>query len=359
MSGLPQVGRWIKYNWRRDGARVWLCKVVEYEDCESFGMSYYRGAYQEIERRAVLEYPGGDIDSEDETFFGKINWSYIAQPSEEELATLVLKRNNEQLGYFCQACKTTSTKLLKCKGCKAVHYCDSKCQRDDWKTHAGVCSKKKVVLQPNPRYPMARIQTDMAVFQKDVQTKANAALMDALNGRFKVLINDRWVQNPRATDLETCERYMLKHDADQDNTIHFKHRYTDTSPHANGEPTSCSLYLTMELVLEEDEKYKEGGLHYLVLDNCDPGMFWGMALNFNTFGTVAPFTTTCHCNFPKMPPNYKKMKKQWDKIFTRAKLSALDVQCMFSDTPFGCHSFGLEGDAGCKFRHDISVEIVK
>ena len=88
MSGLPEVGRWIKYNWRRDETRVEQCKVVEYEDSESFGWSYREGTYSELERQAVLEYPGGDIDSHDKSFFGMINWSYIQQPREEELATL-------------------------------------------------------------------------------------------------------------------------------------------------------------------------------------------------------------------------------------------------------------------------------
>jgi len=360
MIGLPLKGRWIQYNWKnaRDFNPTQRCKVVDYEDCESFGFNV-TGAYQETERQAVLEYPGGDTDSQDESFFKLLNWSYIPEPSTEEIETAVLERNNKLLGYSCKACQSTSTKLLMCKGCRGVRYCDTKCQRSDWPVHAADCAKRKVVRKPNPRYPLDNIQHQIATKQRNLQIKANAALMDALNGRFKIFINERWVQNPKATDLETLDRCMLRHDSDQDNVIHFKQRYLDTSPHANGEPTSCSLYLTLELVFENETKYKEGGLHYLVLDESDPGMFWGMALNFNTFGTVGPFSTKCHCNFPKMPPSYKKMRKQWDKIFSRAKASSLDVQCMFADTPFGCHSFGLEGDAGCKFNHDISVNIDK
>jgi len=360
MSVLPKVGRWIKYYFETDIETKYVCKVKEYEDCESFGWTAWGGGFREVEHHAVLEYPGGDIDSEDKEFFRRVNWTYIPEPTEEELATAVLKRNNRLLGYFCQSCKSTSVKLLLCKGCEVVHYCDRKCQRADWPTHEAVCEKKKkVVLQPNPRYPLDKIRPEVARKQRDLQIKANAILMDALNGCFEVLINDRWVRNPKATDLETCERYILKHDADQGNAIHFKHRALNTGPHANGEPTSCSLYMTIELVLEGEAEYKEGGLHYLALDNMDPGMFWGMALNFNTFGTVAPFTTKCHCNFPKMPPSYKKLKKQWDKIFTRAKKSGLDVQCMFADTPIGCHSFGLDGEEGCKFKHDVSVKMTK
>merc|ERR1719452_436692 len=57
-----------------------------------------------------------------------------------------------------------------------------------------------------------------------------------------------------------------------------------------------------------------------------------------------------------MPLKYKKMQKQWDKIFSRAREDIKDVQCMFADTEVGCHSFGLPGPLGCKFKHDILVE---
>ena len=40
-----------------------MCKVKEYEDCESFGWTAGVGAYQKVEQQAVLEYPGGDVES--------------------------------------------------------------------------------------------------------------------------------------------------------------------------------------------------------------------------------------------------------------------------------------------------------
>jgi hypothetical protein len=307
----------------------------------------------------VLEYAGGDTDSQGEGFFKMLNWSYIPEPSVEKIETAVIERNNKLLGYSCKKCQSTSAKLLMCTGCRTVRYCDKKCQKSDWPAHGADCARKKVVRQPNPRYPLSNIQKQMATKQRNRQIKANAALMDALNGRFEIFINERWVQNPKATDLEPLGRYRLRHHSDQDNVIHFKQRCLETSAHGNGEPTSCGLYMTLEVVFENEKKYKEGGLHFLVLDASDPGMFWGMALNYNTFGTVGPFSTKCHCNFPKIPPSYKMMRKQWDKIFSRAKALSLDVQCMFARTPSGCHSFGLEGDAGCKFKHDKSVKIYK
>ena len=57
-----------------------------------------------------------------------------------------------------------------------------------------------------------------------------------------------------------------------------------------------------------------------------------------------------------MTPIYKKLQKKWNKIFSRAKEDIKDVQCMFADTKEGCHSFGLPGDLGCKFKHDILAE---
>ena len=117
--------------------------------------------------------------------------------------------------------------------------------------------------------------------------------------------------------------------------------------------------MMMEMFFEEDGFKNGGGLHYLVdfAETHEAGLFWGMALNFTTFGTVAPFDSSCYCNFPKMPPAYKKMKRQWDNAFARAKADIKDVQCMFTDSKEGCHLYGLPGELGCKFKHDTMTEL--
>ena len=69
MSGLPEIGRWIKYQYKNFDETEFVCKVKEYEDCESFGWTAGVGAYQEVEQQAVLEYQGGDVDSQNESFF--------------------------------------------------------------------------------------------------------------------------------------------------------------------------------------------------------------------------------------------------------------------------------------------------
>ena len=62
------------------------------------------------------------------------------------------------------------------------------------------------------------------------------------------------------------------------------------------------------------------------------------------------------CNFPKMPSKWRRLRKRWDEIFSRAKADIKDVQCRFSDTKEGCHAFGLPGVLGCRYKHDILVE---
>ena len=207
--------------------------------------------------------------------------------------------------------------------------------------------------------PSEKFEPMLAATQYKTQKLCNNILDDALNGKFKIKIDEVWETNPKATELESLRRYELITESMKDTTVHFKQRSLENGPHANGEPTGCSFFMTMELCMEGKE-YQEGGLHHLVtntinLQQCDPNFFWGMVLNYNTFGTVAPFHTKCHCKFPKMPPKYKQMQKKWDARFARAKACITDVQCMFADTETGCHRAGLDGDSGCKFKHDIEV----
>eukprot|EP00092_Neocalanus_flemingeri_P036035 GFUD01039235.1.p1 GENE.GFUD01039235.1~~GFUD01039235.1.p1 ORF type:complete len:447 (-),score=102.38 GFUD01039235.1:61-1401(-) len=358
VSGLPEVGMWIKYTIMD---REFRCKVVSHESMDSckdegeyfewvLGLNGYEDDHQ-----FVVEYDDGEDDTLEGSFLKRMNWSCTPAPGKEELEVAVQQRSNQMLGYCCQMCKSTSTKMLRCKACKKVHYCDPACQRKDWPTHQTACVKEKVVLQPNPRYPLANVERKLGSSQKKIQKNYNSAVVDGLNGNFKIKINGKWVRNPKAIDLETSSRYELIHNS-KGKVVHFKQRALVTGPHANGEPTSCDLLMTMELCMEDDS-FNEGGLHYLV--GWDDGTFWGMVLNFNMFGTVAPFNTACYCKFPKMPPKYKEMRKKWDKMFSRAKACFTDVQCMFANTTTGCHSFGLQGEAGCRFKHDIAVKKVK
>ena len=41
---------------------------------------------------------------------------------------------------YCSFCGNSNSKLSKCSGCKTVHYCGRRCQKNDWKMHKLVCS---------------------------------------------------------------------------------------------------------------------------------------------------------------------------------------------------------------------------
>ena len=106
----------------------------------------------------VVEWDVGGVEEMAQTYFENTdNWSYIPTPTKEDRDVAINIRNNQLLGYYCQTCKSTSSKLLKCQACKAVHYCDKDCQRKDWPAHLPSCVREKVVLQPNPRYPLAKV----------------------------------------------------------------------------------------------------------------------------------------------------------------------------------------------------------
>ena len=110
------------------------------------------------------------------------------------------------------------------------------------------------------------------------------------------------------------------------------------------------MIFLIQMILEDDDRYKEGGLHYLA--SCEsPRIFWAMAINFNTFGTVAPFHPDCLCKYNKIPPKWKELRKKWNKIFKRVKEQEDDIQCMFSDTPLGCHAY----KKGCLYKHHVYV----
>ena len=188
-------------------------------------------------------------------------------------------------------------------------------------------------------------------------------LQDALAGRFSVqhtgsmlfvqpnTVGKPIIQNPKAgVDMEQGERYKL---LCGDTEFHFKWRGLEVPGHSipEGKNVACSTfqYMEMELVTEE---VKNGGLLHLA--GCGE-TFWYMLINFNTFGTVAPFHAPCHCNpgntEGQMPPLWRQLRRRWDKLFQRAKESARDVQCMFSSTPEGCHNVD-----DCRFKHEVEVK---
>ena len=295
-------------------------------------------------------------------------WTYVEAPSDEELRASVIQKDNCRLEISCGHCKSDTTILKACKACHKVYYCNQTCQKNDWSIHKESCVYEKVKLKPDSRYPLRESRNpSMAKLQQKLQSDYHEILIDAFKGNFEILHdqgrwrdppntdteNATWIRNPKSTVLSTLERYQVRSDSPRtDNTkpISFKWRALESLDHGKGDPTACSFLELMDCYLLNDERYREGGIHYLAGSLEDAGLFWGMAINFNTFGTVAPFHSNCHCNITRLTKKHCKLRNKWDKIFYRAKADPLDIQCMYSETPVGCQNF-----ESCPYKHEIEV----
>ena len=183
MDIFPEVGRWICLT---IGDCDFKYKVLNYEDTESREWTAWSGYKVEMEKNAIVMSDGGDKDSLDEYTLKNYKWKYINEPAPNELAKAEMERKNNLLGYKCNLCARTDKDLLKCSGCKEVRYCGRDCQEKDWQDHRIECRKVKMVLKPNPRYPLTRANENIASAQKAKQDKLNKILKNSFTGKFKV-----------------------------------------------------------------------------------------------------------------------------------------------------------------------------
>jgi len=366
MALLPEVGRWIK---QTIGDREVKCEILDHGTFEGYESNFLTNTFKATQDKyASVRYMDGTDDTLDEDTLECFGWSYCDAPAENQLEKAMYERLNIDIGNrACAACGCSSKKLQICTGCRKQYYCDATCQRAHWDTHKDACKKHKIVLKPNPRYPMAQVSDKLKARQVKIQTSHNQLLQDALNGNFTVQHTGSFffmpsktdsplVHNPKAgADVQSGERYKL---VINNKAFEFKWRGLESSHHSipENQPTACGTFQYMEMTFSEEE-YDRRGLHYLA-GSGDKGAsetFWYMLINFNTFGTVAPYKGPCHCNpnnvKGKMPLERRKLKKKWDRIFKRAKADFKDVQCMFSDTEEGCHNF-----KECPYKHDVEVE---
>jgi len=196
--------------------------------------------------------------------------------------------------------------------------------------------------------------------------------MDILHGRFELAHRAGWWFDSSPLDgkgdddpdiewmdatkrhdqrLRNMDRYRLRTPTKNPNgpTV-FKLISTEGNEHSPNGATSCSFAMTLELTLEDDERYREGGLHYV---GCATGgYFVQMMLNYRSYGTILPFTPNCHCGTTTIPPKWAALAAKWDSIIRRALADEYDIQCMFADVPLKCHTAGR----GCPFKHDIPAK---
>ena len=320
----------------------------------------------------------GDDDERLAFIAKKSSWHYVDPPSDEDLAEAMIARNNRMSCLECNHCKSITKKLLQCSKCKKVRYCGKDCQRKDWTTHENDCKKVKLIEIVNPCYPLKNPNKTLAAEQKEFQDQINDILHMAIKGNFKIKINEEWKKNPKVTELEHEKKYLISCPSPfliKENYPYTVETILDPPTHCE-KPTSCTLLQLLGKMYERDMKLNAwpNNIHSLVACwklipktgeiQASP-LFWGMVLNYKTFGTVAPFDKSCECNFTKMPTIWRKAQKIWDKAFTRATENINDVHCCFSDLGIsdsvedkwdGCHGYGLSGELRCRFNHNILVD---
>lgn len=62
---------------------------------------------------------------------------YLVDQCEGE--TIILKQEDTNEFDSCNNCNKCPKHLMKCSRCKDVRYCNTKCQKEDWKYHKSVC----------------------------------------------------------------------------------------------------------------------------------------------------------------------------------------------------------------------------
>jgi len=356
-KGLPTTGKWIK----------WKHRSYREPNGEEI-VSWYKGEvmkYTDIieNTKAVMvkNMNGVDTNTENRTniltqeyFQDQSNWSYCDIPGEEEIENSKWEGLNKKIGNrFCNRCNCSNKKLQICTGCYKVYYCDQTCQLDNWNSHKEDCKREKIVLKPASWYPLSEVSIDLKKSQARTQNEGHQILQAALNGNFTVKRTEGDLTvaftGPKSSDLEVGKKYALNV-INREFTFEWEGLHSMDHSIPKGHPTSCFLLEVLMKSYLKDVSMKEGGLHYL----AGYQIFWFMLINFNTYGTVAPFYGPCICN-PKnvkaqMPPELRELRKKWNKMFMRAKADINDVQCMYCGihTRDDCHNF-----ENCPYKHDV------
>ena len=316
-----------------------------------------------------IEGDDDEIDELHETVFDK-PWEYIEAPTQDEIDLARTANHHKSEVYECNHCSSKQINMRKCANCMKARYCSTECQKEDWPTHQKDCKKKIKIKIENPRYPLANPDLNQAMNEKMIQDTMNDVLQDALTGKFKlfkwsiggsdiedIVIDDDGIINPKSTDVVWGTQYAVVTQLDQ-------YYILTTSPiepesHCSS-PTSCSVYNLLDTLGHGDSQMKSifDSLHFLIMyaSQDATSLFWRMAINFNTFGTVAPFDINCKCAFSKKPRKFKQLLKFWDGKFKRAKEDLNDILCVYSNSEQGCHAFGLPDGLGCRYKHYIFVE---
>ncbi|KAJ1550203.1 hypothetical protein HK096_008196, partial [Nowakowskiella sp. JEL0078] len=186
-----------------------------------------------------------------------------------------------------------------------------------------------------------KIPTDIGIRQNEIQIERHEYLKVALLKDYMISpapfsaidrFNCRTIQFPNRPDLESIlefRPYVTKDETQRKNLL--THRRTPSSPLAASNPIDSIIAIAdvkIELDrLERDERYREGGILYLV---GHQNLFWTMIIVWHRSGTTG--------------------HKGWDYVLQRI-LNDINnpslCDCMFFCTPYGCHV------TDCPYLHSV------
>jgi hypothetical protein len=172
------------------------------------------------------------------------------------------------------------------------------------------------------------------------QLTCSAKLRAVFTRSFKILpeFDKRPPPHPAYDELRALTRYNVTWNKDgRKGKEFFKWRGTEMPFHLlvpsiqipSFPVTSCSLAQRVDMIatIETDDEIRGGRLHALTTVS-DQDTFYGMAINFVTWGTILPWAP-CACEWAededdqpqkKMPSWWEAARDLWDPIFRRAQV---------------------------------------
>ncbi|KAL7274993.1 hypothetical protein RUND412_002087 [Rhizina undulata] len=173
----------------------------------------------------------------------------------------------------CIACHTPDAPKL-CSGCRSVNYCSIDCQKPDWRKHKPVCKEISEQL-----YASAKLSAALS----------KSFTMKHADPKFRIapVSYTKDTLAPPLGKLRALDQYQLDWtdaESGKKGSEIFEWGGTEWDQHLlnPNRPTSCSQAKCMDIL---DDVYGEAAGGILKLANYNVRDFYGLVLNYVTYGT--------------------------------------------------------------------------
>ena len=100
---------------------------------------YFQNTYSEVDEKGLAV----KCEIWVERFLGKhLTIKYTLPENPQANFSLCFEKNYDHQCASCRKIQTLAHKLFKCSKCLSTYYCNSECQRNDWKAHQVFCLSK-------------------------------------------------------------------------------------------------------------------------------------------------------------------------------------------------------------------------